>query len=51
MRRRGVRREGGVQLRSEGAHVRQWVALSSVLIQRDYSEEAKELLEAVAAEE
>ena len=41
----------GVQLGSERADMGQWVAISSVLVQRDYSEEAKELLEAVAAEE
>jgi hypothetical protein len=51
LRRGGMRCKRGVQLGSEGAYVRQWIALCSVLVQRDYSEEAKELLEAVAAKE
>jgi hypothetical protein len=47
----GMRSEGGVQLGSEGADVRQGVACGCVLVCCDYSEEAKELLESVAAEE
>src|SRR5665648_475434 len=51
LRRSGMRCKGCIQLLSESAHMRQWVALSSVLVRCYYSEEAEELLEAVTREE